>query len=48
MVIEKNFYINKIKGFFCFIGKIGLYGKKKIGCFKDVKGRKYVKVWKDV
>ncbi|XP_068670387.1 heparan sulfate glucosamine 3-O-sulfotransferase 2-like [Montipora foliosa] len=48
VITEKNFYINKIKGFPCFIGKIGLRGKKKTGCLKDVKGRKHVQVRKDV
>jgi len=48
MITEKNFYINKTKGFPCFIGKIGLHGKRKTGCLKGNKGRKHVQVRSDV
>lgn len=44
MITEKNFYFNKTKGFPCFIGKIGLRGKKKTGCLKGTKGRKHAPV----
>ena len=48
LITEKNFYFNKTKGFPCFIGKIGLHGKKKNGCLKGTKGRKHVLVANDV
>lgn len=48
MITEKNFYFNKTKGFPCFIGKIGLHGKKKTGCLKGTKGRKHFPVRDDV
>ena len=48
MITEKNFYFNETKGFPCFIGKIGLHGKKKNGCLKGTKGRKHFPVRDDV
>ena len=48
MISENNFYINETKGFPCFIGKIGLNGKKKTGCLKDSKGRKHIEVRSEV
>lgn len=48
VISEKNFYINETKGFPCFIGKIGMNGKKKSGCLKDSKGRKHVEVRSEV
>lgn len=48
MITEKNFYFNKTKGFPCFIGKIGLHGKRKRGCLGNKKGRKHVPVRNDV
>ncbi|KAJ7371347.1 hypothetical protein OS493_026448 [Desmophyllum pertusum] len=48
MITEKNFYFNKTKGFPCFIGKIGLHGKKKNGCLKGTKGRKHIAVEDDI
>jgi len=48
LITEKNFYFDKTKGFPCFIGKIGLHGKKKNGCLKGAKGRKHVPVANDV
>lgn len=48
LITEKNFYVNKTKGFPCFIGKIGLNGKRKTGCLKGNKGRKHVQVQSEV
>lgn len=47
-ITEKNFYFNRIKGFPCFIGKIGLHGKRQTGCLKANKGRKHAPVRSDV
>lgn len=44
IITDNNFYFDKTKGFPCFIGKIGLDGKKKTGCLKGNKGKKHVPV----